>query len=264
MRFCVLGSGSKGNATLVASGSTTLLIDGGLSAIEIRRRLTAIGVDFEALTAILLTHEHTDHIRGVPVLSRQGRIPVFASPATFTAAGPGLDRLFAYQEFAAGTTFTIQDLQIHPFAVSHDAVDPVGFQITDGRLAMGYCTDTGLVSRLMHHRLSGCHGLVLESNHDPEMLRNGSYPPSLQQRIRGNKGHLANQDAADFLKDLLHDGLEHVVLAHLSEANNRPALAMAAAQQTLAAEPAAGGAVRISLGRQNRVGELVCLGRRIG
>ncbi len=225
MQFSVLGSGSKGNATYVSSGNTAILIDGGFSGIEIQRRLATIGVDFAAIDAILVTHEHSDHIRGVPILSRRGSIPVYANPATYGAAGSKLNKLHQYREFETGKAFYFQELAIHPFSVSHDTSDPVGFVVTDGRHSIGYCTDTGKVTRLMQHRLAGCDGLILESNHDPQLLKNGPYPPYLKQRVQSKSGHLANHEAAAFLKDLLHDALRHVVLAHISETNNQPQLA---------------------------------------
>jgi phosphoribosyl 1,2-cyclic phosphodiesterase len=257
MRFCVLGSGSKGNCTYVEAGGTAVLIDAGFSGREIERRLAAIGVDPASLTALLLTHEHSDHLRGAAVLSRRLRIPVFANSATFDAAGRGLDRLYGHQEFAAGVSFHFRDLTIHPFSISHDAADPVGFLVADQHFTLGYCTDTGTVSRLIAHRLAGCHALVLESNHDPEMLRAGPYPLPLQQRVRSKTGHLANDTAADLLQGLLHDRLEQVVLAHISETNNRPELVMAAARQVLAG--AGGRLPRITLGWQDRPGKLLHL-----
>jgi len=268
MRFCVLGSGSKGNATFVESGQTRLLIDAGFSGKEIERRLAEIGVEPETLSGLLITHEHGDHIKGAAILSRRFRLPVFINAATLAAAGPVLDNLPHCQAFVTGETFVFQDFQIHPFAISHDAADPVGFLLNDGSLLMGYCTDTGVVSRLMQHRMSSCHGLVLECNHDPDLLRNGPYPPSLQQRVRGNTGHLANADAAGFLSDILHDGLEHVVLSHISETNNHPDLAqeaMAAVLETLRGQRGDDCPVPvISLAHQDRVGEVVILGGRVG
>lgn len=258
MKFCVLGSGSKGNCTYIESGDTAILIDAGFSGREIERRLAAVGADPGRLDAILITHEHGDHLRGVGVLSRRYRLPVYANPATFRAAGRDLDNLTAYREFEAGSSFTCRGLTIHPFSVSHDAADPVGFLMGDGRRSFGYCTDTGVVSRLMAHRLAGCAALVLESNHDPEMLRTGPYPASLQQRVRSKTGHLANQTAADFLADLLHDRLEHVVLAHISETNNRPHLVKESVARVLAGR--GGPRPRISLGLQAAAGELVSLG----
>jgi len=268
MRFCVLGSGSKGNATFVETGETRLLIDAGFSGKEIERRLLSIGVEPDTLSGLLITHEHGDHIKGAAILSRRFRLPVFINGATLAAAGSVLDNLPQYQAFVTGETFVFQDFQIHPFAISHDAADPVGFLLNNGSLLMGYCTDTGVVSRLMQHRLSSCHGLVLEANHDPDLLRNGPYPPSLQQRVRGNTGHLANADAAGFLSDILHDGLEHVVLSHISETNNHPDLAqeaMAAVLETLRGQRGDDCPVpTISLAHQDRVGEVVILGSRAG
>jgi len=266
MRFCVLGSGSKGNATFVESGQTRLLIDAGFSGKEIERRLTEIGVAAETLSCILITHEHGDHIKGAAILSRRFRLPVFVNEATLAAAGPVLANLPQGLAFVTGQTFIFQDFQIHPYAISHDAADPVGFLLGNGRLFMGYCTDTGQVSHLMRHRLSNCHGLVLECNHDPDLLRNGPYPPALQQRVRGKTGHLANAEAATFLSEILHDGLEHVVLSHLSETNNRPHLAEAAMTEvieTLRGRRGMCPVPAISLAHQDRVGEVITLGGRV-
>lgn len=265
MRFCVLGSGSKGNATYIKVGDTAILIDAGFSGIEIKRRLAAVGEDFSSLDAILVTHEHNDHIRGVPVLSRQGGIPVFANNATYSAAGDRLDKLASCRSFDTGVSFVFQDVTIHPFSISHDTADPVGFIISDGLLSLGYCTDTGAVSRLMAHRLAECHGLILETNHDPEMLKKSAYPPYLKQRIRGKQGHLANRDAALFLKHLLHDGLEHVVLAHISESNNSPDVAFSEVMSVIGGNGNGSGisdfpALNVSVAAQNRPGEMIRLG----
>jgi phosphoribosyl 1,2-cyclic phosphodiesterase len=235
MRICVLGSGSRGNCTLVEAGSTVLLIDNGFSGVEISRRLRVIDRGPSMLTAILVTHEHNDHIAGVGVLSRQAGVPVYANPATHGAAEERLGRLSSRREFGTGEAFAIGDLQIHPFAVSHDTADPVGFVISDGRCRVGYCTDTGKITTLIEYHLLGCHALILESNHDPQMLRDGPYPPKLQQRVRSNQGHLANEDAGRFLKKTVSgkSNLVHVVLAHLSETNNLPRLALEAARTNL-------------------------------
>jgi len=256
MQFCVLGSGSKGNATYIRAGATAILIDGGFSGIEIQRRLAAIGVDFATIDAILVTHEHNDHIRGVPVLSRRGCIPVFANPATYRAAGSSLNRLHRYLEFDTGSSFHFQDLSVHPFSVSHDTSDPVGFVITDGCHTLGYCTDTGRVTRLMQHRLAACHGLILESNHDPEMLRNGPYPPYLKQRVQSKHGHLANHEAAAFLRDLVHVDLRQIVLAHISETNNQPQIAHAETMRVLAAN---GHCLEVTTAPQDRPTPLITL-----
>ena len=263
MKFCVLGSGSKGNATYLESGGTNILIDAGMSGKELDKRLSAIGVELSAIDAILVTHEHNDHIQGVGVLSRRACIPVYANSATFSAAAGIVNRLFSYNEFETGGTFYFRNLEIHPFSISHDTEDPVGFRISDGEVSFGYCTDTGKVSRLMLHRLASCQALVLESNHDIEMLRSGNYPPYLKQRIRSSKGHLDNIEAATFLHELVHEKLQHVVLAHLSEENNQPEIALQAALDSLQTNPyCKETAIRISVASQGCVGELVSLSRR--
>ncbi len=226
MKVCVLGSGSRGNCTLIESGNTSILIDAGFSGREIRRRLQVIGRDLETITAVLVTHEHNDHVSGAGILSRQGGIPLFANGGTYRATDNRLGKLFAREEFATGEPFALAGLHIHPFAVSHDTADPVGFVISDGTHSIGYCTDTGKITTLIEHHLRGCELLVIESNHDPKMLREGPYPPYLQQRVMSNKGHLANEDAGRFLGKMASGSLRYVILAHLSETNNLPELAL--------------------------------------
>ena len=263
MKFCVLGSGSKGNATYVTSGETSILVDAGMSGIELQKRLASIGVELSAIDAILVTHEHNDHVQGVGVLSRRAKIPVYANSATFSAASKIINKLFSYNEFETGGSFHFRNLKIHPFSISHDTEDPVGFRISDGSASVGYCTDTGKVSRLMLHRLASCQALVLESNHDIAMLQNGTYPPYLKQRIRSSQGHLDNVEAATFLQELAHEKLEHVVLAHLSEENNHPEIAFHAAVEALHNNPhCKETAIRISVASQGCVGELVSLSRK--
>ncbi|UCD65802.1 MAG: MBL fold metallo-hydrolase [Deltaproteobacteria bacterium] len=263
MRFCVLGSGSKGNATYLESGETSILIDAGMSGIELQKRLSYIGVDLSEIDAILVTHEHNDHVQGVGVLSRRANIPVFANTATFSAASKIINKLFSYNEFETGGSLYIQNLEIHPFSISHDTEDPVGFRISDGRVSFGYCTDTGKVSRLMQHRLASCQALVLESNHDIAMLQNGTYPPYLKQRIRSNQGHLDNVEAAILLNELVHEKLQHVVLAHLSEENNHPEIAYHAAVEALHNNPLCKETgIRVSVASQGCIGELVCLSEK--
>lgn len=262
MRFCVLGSGSRGNATYIESGATRILIDAGFSGREIEQRLARIGVEARDLSGILVTHEHRDHILGVAILSRRYKLPVFINPLTFAGGEKILHKVFACREFESGVTFSFQDLEIHPYSLSHDAADPVGFIVRDGRAAVGLCTDTGAVSRLMGHRLGGCHGLVLECNHDPDLLKQGPYPPALKQRVRSKNGHLANGEAASFLGTILHDGLEHVVLSHISETNNQHEMARQTVENLLHSLPRENGELRlpkISLAWQDQVGELVTI-----
>jgi len=224
MRFCVLGSGSRGNSTYIEAGATRLLIDAGFSGKEIARRLALIDRSPEQLTAILVTHEHNDHIAGVGVLSRRFKLPVYANQGTHLAAEKRVGKLFALREFTTGQRFDLGGLEVHPFAISHDTADPVGFVVDSGPLRVGYCTDTGRVTKLMAHLLGSCQGLILEANHDPRMLKDGPYPLPLKQRVGSSRGHLANADAASFARQLDGGALQTLILAHLSETNNHPDL----------------------------------------
>ncbi|MFH1060561.1 MAG: MBL fold metallo-hydrolase [Pseudomonadota bacterium] len=231
LRFCLLASGSKGNAIFVQAGGEALLVDCGLSAREALRRLDLAGLDWRALKAVLITHEHRDHVTGVGALSRKLRLPVLATPAAFSACRSlGAVR---HQAFRAGEALTLGGLTLHPFSTPHDASDPVGLVISHGAARLGICTDLGQALNLVQARLSGCQALVVEHNHDPQLLAEGPYPPWLKQRVRSRHGHLSNQQGAELLGVLHHADLAQVVLAHLSEVNNTPELALAAARATL-------------------------------
>jgi len=225
MRFSVLGSGSRGNCVYIETAHSAILIDAGFSGKEIANRLALINRGIESLDAIFLTHEHHDHVCGVGVMSRRCNIPVFANEGTFQGADTRLKRLFKRGEFQTGGSIVFNDFHIRSFAVSHDTNDPVGFIIGSRESRLGICTDTGIVSRLIGRRLQGCNALILEFNHDPDLLMNGPYPPALKQRVRSNQGHLSNGDASSLLDTLIHERLQRVVLAHLSETNNLPDLA---------------------------------------
>jgi len=229
MRFSVLGSGSRGNSVYIESGKTGILIDAGFSGKELGARLKSIGRELACVKALCITHEHTDHICGAGVLSRRGKIPTYINGETYLAGEKKIGKLFSLREFATGDMLQIGDLQVRSFRVSHDTADPVGYVVSDDRVSLGYCTDTGKVSHLIGRRLAACNGLILEFNHNLQMLKNGPYPLPLQQRVRSSRGHLCNEDAAEFLSQLMGDHLRLVVLAHLSETNNRPDLARQAA-----------------------------------
>lgn len=224
MRFSVLGSGSKGNCTLVESDSTRLLIDNGFSGKEIVGRLAGLGIAPETLTAIVVTHEHDDHIKGIGVLARRLNLPVYANAATHSAAERRVGNLPSRREFGVGEAFALGDLQIHPFSVSHDTADPVGFVVSNGASSLGYCTDTGKITQLIRHHLQKCQALVLEANHDVQMVHEGPYPLPLKQRVLSSRGHLANGDSVELAARLAEDRLQLLVLAHLSEINNHPDL----------------------------------------
>lgn len=252
----MLGSGSRGNATYVEEGATRLLIDAGFSGKELARRLAMIGREPEQLTALLITHEHHDHITGAGILSRRFSLPVYINHPTYQAAAARLGRLYEHRQFATGTPFSVGCLSVHPFSVSHDTADPVGFVIAGSRYRLGYCTDTGVITTLMKYQLGRCHGLVLEANHDPVMLRNGPYPPQLKQRVHSNQGHLANRDAASFVRALAGGPLRALVLAHVSETNNHPDHILNAFS---GCDCAAGGPARLVLASQDQPSPLIDL-----
>lgn len=218
----VLASGSRGNATYVSDGHTAILIDAGLSGVEIQRRMAGKGLDPNSLDAILVSHEHSDHIHGVGVLSRRFGLTVCINDGTRQASGTAMGKLSKIHLFKCGRSFSIGNLTIHPFPISHDARDPVGFTIGCNGAKLGVATDLGIATAVVKTHLKACDILILEANHDAKMLIDGPYPWPLKQRVRGRSGHLSNDDTALLLETLQHDRLSHVVLAHLSEENNTP------------------------------------------
>jgi len=217
---CVLASGSKGNAVYISDGVTAVLVDAGLSGIEIQRRMKSRGLAPENLTAIIVSHEHADHIQGVGVLSRRYQLPVYINKKTRKAAEFRLGTVFEYQNFECGRTFFINQLTIHPFSISHDAADPAGFTFMQNGFKTAIATDLGIATAMVREHLKGCRLLVLEANHDSEMLLTGPYPWHLKQRIKGRTGHLSNSASRDLLSEILHSDLQRVILAHLSDKNN--------------------------------------------
>jgi len=248
MRICLLASGSKGNSLLVESGQTRLLVDAGLSARELRKRLQLIGVDAESLNALLITHEHTDHVRGLGPLVRQLGLPVYLQT---DLAGKLADvgKPECVREFAAGEEIVLNDLTVRPFAITHDSIAPVGFSFSGEQGKIGMATDLGIATRLVADCLQGCRVLVIETNHDEELLRDGPYPWKLKQRVRSNHGHLSNNAGSSLLQELLWDGLESVFLGHLSETNNRPDLALNAVNAVLEQQNVC--APKVVVGRQH-------------
>ncbi len=226
LSVCVLASGSKGNAIYVSDGRTSILLDAGLSGVDIERRLKAAGLSPEKLDAVLVSHEHADHVRGVGILSRRYKLPVYISKETEKAAEPIVGKTAQTVSFECGDLFKIKTLAVRPFSISHDAADPSGFTFSSGNLKIGVATDLGIATSMVKNHLKDCDALVLEANHDPAMLIEGPYPWPLKQRVRGRTGHLSNADAQILLKELLHDKLVQVILAHLSETNNTPEKAL--------------------------------------
>lgn len=227
MRFASLGSGSEGNALLVQVGDTLLMLDCGFSLSETQVRLARLGVQPEQLSGILVTHEHSDHIGGVARLARRFDIPVWMTHGTWIAQQAAFAEV-QVNGINPHLAFGIGAVEVHPFLVPHDAREPVQYVFSDGRHRLGVLTDTGHITPHIRQALEGCHALVLECNHDEEMLRAGRYPPSLKQRVGGRYGHLNNRQAAELLAGLDGSRLRHIVAAHLSEHNNLPELAVAA------------------------------------
>lgn len=223
---CALASGSKGNAIYVSDGATAILVDAGLSGRELERRMRAKGLEPEKLSAVLVTHEHSDHIRGAGVLSRRYKIPVYITAKTARAIDSRLGKPHETVYFDIGSKFSVGELNVHPFSTSHDACDPAGFTVERGGRKVGVATDLGIATSMVRHHLKDCGLLVLEANHDPRMLIEGPYPWPLKQRIRGRTGHLSNTESRDLIGELVNGGLSQVVLAHLSETNNTPEKAL--------------------------------------
>ena len=241
----MLGSGSSGNATLVATERTRVLVDAGLSRRELARRLKALGESAADLDAVLVTHEHTDHIGGLATLAstlNKGRakpLPVFVTALTRQAILWDEEQVPPLEFFHAGQRFVVGDLEIESFTIPHDAVDPVAFRLRAEGISVGVCTDLGYIPDSVKHHLHGCHCLVLESNHDLEMLKVGPYPWHVKQRVMSRTGHLSNLAVADYIEQDMDAELGVLVLAHLSEHNNHPEIARLSAAQALGARQAA-------------------------
>ncbi|TCK17418.1 phosphoribosyl 1,2-cyclic phosphodiesterase [Thiogranum longum] len=223
MRFASLGSGSHGNATLVEVRATCLMIDCGFSCKETEKRLQQLGISPDSIDAILVTHEHSDHISGVARYSRRHGTPVWMTSGTEAMHQGG--EVAELNIFNSHQSFSIGDIEIQPFPVPHDAREPCQFVFSDGQYRLGLLTDTGSITRHMVEALEGLDALILEFNHDPDMLADGPYPLGLKARVSGDFGHLSNAQAADLLGRLDLGRLKQLVAAHLSEKNNHPELA---------------------------------------
>lgn len=232
IRFSILASSSKGNASVISGGSSHLMVDTGISALRIRRGLQECGLGVADLSGIFFTHEHADHINGLGVLAKQRPLPLYCTRYTGQdLRGIAPNAVFTYVE--PGATTQVGDFRVTAFSVSHDATDPVGYLFECQGSKLGYITDTGRIMRGMDTLLAGVDALYLESNYDPDMLRQSGRPCCLIERIASNWGHLSNAQAGDFVRQIAHPGLKHIVLGHLSQDCNTPKIARAAMQKTL-------------------------------
>jgi phosphoribosyl 1,2-cyclic phosphodiesterase len=239
---CMLASGSGGNCAIVATARTRILVDAGISCRETFKRMKGLGEDPHSLSAVLITHEHSDHVYGLATLAKKLHIPIFMTGATYQAWAravrdekgerPQVEKL---EKFESGHGFQVGDIAVKPFTIPHDAADPVGFTFRAEGIKIGIATDLGYLPVSVRDHLRGCDVLVMESNHDVEMLRGGPYPWSVKQRVMSRVGHLSNEALADFFTSDYDNGAAFVVLAHLSEQNNHPEIARREAEKALAA-----------------------------
>jgi phosphoribosyl 1,2-cyclic phosphodiesterase len=235
VKFCVLASGSSGNAAFVATNRTRILVDAGLSFKDLERRLASIEESTDAFDAILVTHEHCDHVCGLLRLARKLRLrtPIYVSKLTY----PLIDwegYMPPVEKFQAGTDWTIGDIKVESFTIPHDAIDPVGFRFCAEGVRVAVATDLGYMTDSIKYRLQGCQAVLLESNHDLEMLKVGPYPWAVKQRVMGRNGHLSNHVVCDYLETGFDGATDTLILGHLSEHNNHPEIVRIGAAQALA------------------------------
>ena len=242
MAVCVsvLASGSRGNSAIVESAGARILVDAGISCRETFKRLKSIGRDPREISAILITHEHSDHVYGLATLSKKLNVPVFMTGATHQAWARALrddsgelPQIGKLETFSSGRPFQVADITVTPFTIPHDAADPVGFTFRAEATKVAIVTDLGYMPPSVRDQLRGCDVLMVESNHDLEMLRIGPYPWSVKQRVMSRVGHLSNQSLAEFFAEHYDGGASYIVLAHISQENNHPEIALRAAENAL-------------------------------
>lgn len=235
LRFSPLFSGSSGNAIYVGCGETHLLVDAGLSGTRITQELKKIGVDAACLSAVIATHEHSDHTKGLGILSRKYDLPIYATAGTWRGVGDKIGAIDARNrcEILGGRDFFLGDINIMPFSTPHDAQEPIGLRFSVGAAVFVIATDIGCIKRGWMNYACGADAVLLESNYDPDMLKAGSYPYDLKRRILSNHGHLCNDDAAVCAVELAKSGVRHIILGHLSKENNFPDLARCCCENAL-------------------------------
>jgi phosphoribosyl 1,2-cyclic phosphodiesterase len=224
LKISVLGSSSSGNCTFISTSKTRILLDAGLSPTQVAKRLKAIGESLESIDALIISHEHLDHIAGLQGLLAKQAIPLYISQETSDVIDPKPNRS-QVEAIRAGHSFWLGELKVTPFTIPHDAVNPLAFTFEAEGIKIGHVTDLGYMTELVIQRLKGCHIIVLESNHDLEMLKIGPYPWPVKQRIMSRMGHLSNEMTGRFFSEEFDGEAQHIVLAHLSENNNHPAIA---------------------------------------
>jgi phosphoribosyl 1,2-cyclic phosphodiesterase len=267
VRMTVLASGSRGNCTIVSTSCGSILVDAGISCRETIKRMKAVGEDPHSITAIVISHEHADHVGGLQVLAQKLKVPVYMTESTYESwrssyrdaeGKPG--KLERCEHFQAGRSFLIQNITVSPFTIPHDAADPCGFTFKAEGVKIGVVTDLGYLPYSVKDQLRGCDGLMIESNHDLEMLRNGPYPWMVKQRVMSRVGHLSNSALADFLEADYDGSAAFLVLAHLSEQNNYPELARQTAWKALGNRLNLFQASALTIAQQDKPLQPLCLG----
>lgn len=247
--FCPLASGSKGNCLYFGTKKTSILIDAGLSGKATIEKLKQINVDIEEIDAILISHEHTDHISGLKALALKMGIPVLANQETAKGIVATINDCPQFKIFTTGETFTFEDIEIHPFSIQHDTPDPVAFTLRVDGIKVGISTDLGFATTLVKNHLKNCDYLYVEANHEPSMVHASSRPMVYKQRVLSRNGHLSNEDSASLLAEVIHPGLKHIHLAHLSQECNHPETALKRVREKIGQD------FKISIARQEHVGE---------
>ncbi|MCB1109896.1 MAG: MBL fold metallo-hydrolase [Chlamydiia bacterium] len=251
-KFCPLASGSKGNALYVCFGRTQLLIDAGISFKALSEKLGEIDVDIGEIDAILVTHEHGDHIRGLEKAANTLGVPIFANSETAKAAMSEMQSRPRFKIFSTGESFEYGGIEIHPFSVQHDTLDPVAFTFRMGNIKLGVCADLGFVTTLVKAHLLDCDYLYIEANHEPSMVYACNRPMIYKQRVLGRQGHLSNDACAELVQEIDHAGLKHVYLAHLSSECNNPELAIKRVKERVKRD------LSLSIAHQDRVSYIIC------
>lgn len=263
MRLCSIASGSSGNCIYVGSDTTHLLIDTGISGKKVEFGLNALDLTTKDLDGIFVTHEHSDHIKGLGVIARKCGVPIYATAGTIRAMeeSGSLGKLpeGIFREVREDQNCQVGDLAVHPFHISHDAAQPVGYRVSGGGHSVGVATDMGVYDEYIVDKLTGLDALLLEANHDVNMLQVGSYPYYLKRRILGERGHLSNETAGQLLCRLLHDGMQDILLGHLSKENNYEALAYetVCSEVTMGDNPYKAKDFRIAVAHRDRASDVV-------
>ena len=259
IQFSLLGSGSSGNALLIKTDTTKILVDCGLSYRQLRLRSAEVGETIDDLAGVLVTHEHSDHVNGLGVLTRRlnptrdRKLPLHMTRGTYLNLPKSLGLLEGVECFEPGDSVTIGDIEASSFSVAHDAGDPVSYVLQFQGTKLGIAADLGHATALVQQRLAGAHGLILESNYCPDMLERSSYPAQIRQRINSRMGHLSNHDMASLLKNVAHEQLQQVVLIHISDENNTHELAIHRARQALGPRSAT---IHVNVAPQDRPTQL--------